>query len=68
MIFPSTLAPAPAAAAPHGSPVPCALDRHLGPFEGIPELGGWLGTDWYVCRRCRSTITLATVAAQRPAA
>ena len=48
--------------------VPCALDRHLGPFEQIPELAGWLGADWCVCRTCRSTITQATALKQRNAA
>jgi hypothetical protein len=48
--------------------VPCALDRHLGPFEQIPELAGWLGADWCLCRGCRSTLTTATALRQRSAA
>jgi hypothetical protein len=59
-----TATPAPAAR----PAVSCALDRHFGPFEAIPELQGWMGTDWFNCRACRSTLTLATVAAQRFAA
>jgi hypothetical protein len=58
--------PQPLRAAPR--PVPCALDRHLGPFESIPELGGWLGADWCLCRACRSTLTTATALRQRSAA
>jgi hypothetical protein len=46
----------------------CALDRHLGPFERLPELGGLLGSDWYRCAACRSPLTLHTVLAQRSAA
>ena len=48
--------------------VPCALDRHLGPFERLPELGGLLGSDWYRCAACRSPLTQHTVLAQRSAA
>lgn len=48
--------------------VPCALDRHLGPFETLPELRGWLGTDWYNCRSCRSTVTRDTALSQKCAA
>ncbi|HSU15185.1 hypothetical protein [Longimicrobium sp.] len=49
-------------------PVPCSLDRHMGPFESIPELDGWLGADWCVCRSCRSTLTTWTALRQRSAA
>ena len=48
--------------------VPCALDRHFGPFLELPELKGWLGADWCTCGSCRSTIALATAASQRIAA
>jgi hypothetical protein len=67
-MFPSTTdaRPRPRAAAPR--PVPCALDHHLGPFEEFPELDGWLGTDWCVCRACRSTLTVHTALRQRAAA
>ena len=66
MILPS-LHP-PQAARPAPRPVLCALDRHLGPFEQIPELAGWLGADWCLCRGCRSTLTTATALRQRSAA
>jgi len=46
----------------------CALDRHLGPFEAIPELASWLGADWCLCRSCGSTLTTATALRQRSAA
>jgi hypothetical protein len=59
---------APRAARPAPRPVLCALDRHLGPFEQIPELAGWLGADWCLCRGCRSTLTTATALRQRSAA
>ena len=49
-------------------PVPCGLDRHAGPFESIPELNGWLGADWCLCRTCRSTMTTWTALRQRSAA
>jgi hypothetical protein len=50
------------ATAPGGLPLPvrCGLDRHFGPFEEIPEMAGWLGTDWFTCRACRSPLTRAT--------
>lgn len=38
-------------------PAPCALDRHVGPFEPLDELRDWLGTDWFQCRCCRATVT-----------
>ncbi len=49
-------------------PAPCALDHHMGPFESIPELDGWLGADWCLCRACRSTLTTWTALRQRSAA
>ncbi|HKP74523.1 MAG TPA: hypothetical protein VJT67_03225 [Longimicrobiaceae bacterium] len=58
----------PQAARPAPRPVPCALDRHLGPFESIPELANWLGADWCLCRACRATLTTATALRQRAAA
>jgi hypothetical protein len=61
-----TSRPQPRAAAPR--PVPCALDRHAGPFEAIPELDGWLGADWCICGACRSTLTAHTALRQRSAA
>ena len=61
MIHTAVRVSAPAAASPARA-VPCALDRHFGPFEALPELVGWLGTDWFTCRACRSTITRATAA------
>lgn len=54
--------------APAAAPVRCALDRHLGPFEEIPELAGWLGADWCQCRACRSTLTVGTAYRQKHAA
>ncbi|HEU0054737.1 MAG TPA: hypothetical protein VFQ39_16235 [Longimicrobium sp.] len=51
-----------------GPRVRCVLDRHLGPFEPLPELAGFLGTDWYCCLACRSPLTRVTVLAQRAAA
>jgi hypothetical protein len=51
-----------------GARVRCALDRHLGPFTPLPELAGFLGTDWYCCHACRSPLTRVTVFAQRSAA
>jgi hypothetical protein len=47
-----------------GIPTPCAR-RHVGPFDPRPELDGWLGTDWVLCRECRTTVTSWT--AQRQA-
>lgn len=68
MILPS-LHPPRAAARPAPRPrVPCALDRHLGPFESIPELQSWLGADWCLCKGCGSTLTTATALRQRSAA
>ena len=67
MILPSLHPPRAARPAPRPA-VLCALDRHLGPFEQIPELAGWLGADWCLCRGCRSTLTTATALRQRSAA
>ena len=66
MILPAFDQPRAARPAPH--PVLCALDRHLGPFEPLPELAGFLGADWCRCRGCRSTLTAATALRQRAAA
>ena len=52
---------------PAGAPVPCALDRHLGPFRLVPELVGWMGTDWLQCLSCNSTVTRATASARTAA-
>jgi hypothetical protein len=70
VILPSLHPPRDARPAPRAVPQPvlCALDRHLGPFEQIPELAGWLGADWCLCRGCRSTLTTATALRQRAAA
>jgi hypothetical protein len=38
----------------------CAMDRHLGPYDALPELDGWMGAEWCRCRRCGSPITRAT--------
>jgi hypothetical protein len=67
VILPSLHPPRDARPAPLPA-VLCALDRHLGPFEQIPELAGWLGADWCLCRGCRSTLTTATALRQRSAA
>jgi hypothetical protein len=64
-MVPALQPPQPRAASPL---VLCSLDRHLGPFEQIPELRGWLGADWCLCRGCRSTLTTATALRQRSAA
>lgn len=63
-----TAAPPRSAAPVATRPVPCSLDRHLGPFEPIPELAGWLGAEWTLCRACRSTLTTATALRARSAA
>jgi hypothetical protein len=67
VILPS-LHPPRAAGRPAPRPVLCALDRHLGPFEAIPELASWLGADWCLCRGCGATLTTATALRQRSAA
>ena len=67
MILPSLHPPRDARPAPRPA-VLCALDRHLGPFEPLPELAGFLGADWCRCRGCRSTLTTATALRQRAAA
>lgn len=38
----------------------CGMDRHLGPYDALPELVGFLGAEWCRCRRCGSPITRAT--------
>jgi hypothetical protein len=45
---------------PIGGTMACALDRHLGPYDAVPELNGWLGADWCRCRCCGSPITRRT--------
>lgn len=61
--------PAPAAVAPRLPARPrCALDRHLGPFEPVAELRGFLAADWVECRCCGAPVTLATAARARFAA
>ena len=57
-----------ATSADAAKPVPCAFDRHFGPFEPLEELTGWMGTDWFNCRACRSTLTRATVSSAKTAA
>jgi hypothetical protein len=52
----------PANPAMFGTPLPppppaCGMDRHVGPFEPLGELRAFLGTDWFCCRACRSTVT-----------
>jgi hypothetical protein len=51
-----------------GGWVPCGLDRHLGPFDPLHELSGWLGTDWFTCTACRCMVTRANARADRFAA
>jgi hypothetical protein len=62
MVLPAHTVPA------SGAPAPCALDRHVGPFDPVEELRGALGTDWYRCRRCRSLLTRVSVGPARVAA
>ena len=45
---------------PQALTLACAMDRHLGPYDEMTELTGWLGADWCRCRRCGSAITRAT--------
>lgn len=47
----ATLAPLPA------PPVPCGMDRHVGPFEPVEELASFLGTSWFCCRACQAMVT-----------
>lgn len=61
MILPATLAP-------DAAPIGCALDRHFGPFDRLPELRNFLGAEWVRCSRCRSVLTAATAGVQRQAA
>lgn len=70
-IFPATtdarLAPASAHAPIRARPlIPCALDRHVGPYDHLDELDGFLGSGWCRCGSCGSVITLRT--SQRNAA
>lgn len=53
-VSPTPIAPAAAAT------LACAMDLHLGPYEPLPELAGWLGGDWCRCRRCGSAVTRRT--------
>jgi hypothetical protein len=63
------LQPLPPRSAPHLAPrISCGLDRHFGPFDALPELGGWLGTDWFTCRGCRALVTRANADLRRIAA
>jgi hypothetical protein len=62
MVLPAAPIPAP------GAGVPCALDRHAGPFEPVEELRGRLGTDWYRCRCCRALVTRLHAGPERAAA
>lgn len=48
--------------------VPCGLDLHAGPFDDVEELRGYLGTDWYRCRCCRSLVTRRNAGPERAAA
>lgn len=52
MVYPANLA----ATLPPQAP-PCALDRHVGPFEPVEELASFLGTDWFCCRSCGAAVT-----------
>lgn len=54
MVLPAHLATLAPLAAPA---VPCALDRHVGPFEPVEELADFLGTSWFCCRSCRAMVT-----------
>ncbi|HYW13779.1 MAG TPA: hypothetical protein VE871_17585 [Longimicrobium sp.] len=65
MVLPAhlaTLAPLPA------PPVPCGLDRHVGPFEPLEEMADFLGTDWFCCRSCRAMVTRRNARGARVAA
>jgi hypothetical protein len=54
MVLPAHLATAATLPPP---PVPCAMDRHVGPFEPVEELATFLGTSWYCCRSCEALVT-----------
>jgi hypothetical protein len=54
MVLPANLAQLAPAAAP---PVPCGMDRHVGPFEPVEELASFLGTSWFCCRSCKAVVT-----------
>ena len=58
MVLPANHAPLAPLPAP---PVPCGMDRHVGPFEPVEELASFLGTSWYCCRACRSVVTRRNV-------
>lgn len=46
--------------------IPCGMDRHVGPYEHLDDLDGFLGAGWCRCGSCGSVITLRT--SQRNAA
>jgi hypothetical protein len=54
MVLPANLAQLAPLAAP---PVPCGMDRHVGPFEPVEELASFLGTSWFCCRACQAVVT-----------
>lgn len=54
MVLPANLALLAPLAAP---PVPCGMDRHVGPFEPVEELASFLGTSWFCCRACQAMVT-----------
>lgn len=54
MVLPANLASLAPLAAP---PVPCGMDRHVGPFEPVEELASFLGTSWFCCRACNAVVT-----------
>ncbi len=54
MVLPANLASLAPLPAP---PVPCGMDRHVGPFEPVEELSSFLGPSWSCCRSCRAVVT-----------
>jgi hypothetical protein len=60
MPTPALIGLSPAPALPLPVSLACGMDRHLGPYDAVPELSGWLGAEWCRCRRCGSPITHAT--------
>jgi hypothetical protein len=54
MVLPANHALLAPSAAP---PVPCGMDRHVGPFEPVEELASFLGTSWFCCRSCKAVVT-----------